>query len=140
MIFLFFSTLTAYTGYRRSIGDILETGNSDTTTKSSVKDFNNANRDIVDVENHKLTSTATIITHQNTSNATETDSETFIKNEKDAQIQHQAPQAPPKPAPRSLSTQNSIPLANGNAKSNISGEDVAQVRYEHFKTIFINCK
>lgn len=121
--------LIAYTGYRRSIGDILETGNSEATNKSNVKDPQMNSADVVDVENHKLTSTATIVTHQNASSA----SDTFINHEKDAQNQ-QAPQVAPRPAPRSLSTQNSIPLTNGNSK----GDDAAQVRYEHFPHSFIS--
>lgn len=121
-IFFFTYLYIAYTGYRRSIGDILETSNCEATNKSNPQ----TNRDVVDVENHKLASTEKIITHQNTS-STAMDSEAFIKNEKDAQIQ----QAPPRPAPRSLSTQNSIPLTNGNGKS----DDSAQVRYEHLKTL-----
>ncbi len=95
------------------------------TNKSSIP-----NKDVVDVENHNLKSTATIITHQNTSSSAPAGgSEAFIKNEQDAQILRQSPtQGPPKPAPRSLSSQNSVPLTNGNSKS----DDAAQVRYEHF--------
>lgn len=74
-----------------------------------------------------MTSTATIIT-QNTSSHDQTPpknmqqstiSENFIKNEQQAQ-------APPQPAPRTrLSSQNSIPMTNGEgAKS----DDTAQVR------------
>jgi hypothetical protein len=70
-----------------------------------------------------LTSTATIITHQNTSAS---GNEAFIKNEKEASA---PPQAPPRPAPRSLSTQNSIPMTNG---TNTTSDDAAQVRYEIF--------
>lgn len=61
----------------------------------------------------------------------------FLKNEKDAQ--NQAPlSAPPRPAPRSLSTQNSIPMTNGSTKN----DETAQVGYEfpsHF-SFSLACK
>ena len=111
LINLFFSHHSAYTGYRRSIGDILETGKEPTSTDGG----------------NELKSTATIIAHQNTSNS----SELFLKNEKDAQ--NQAPLAPPRPAPRSLSTQNSIPMTNGSTKN---ADETAQVG--HFSLWLVN--
>jgi hypothetical protein len=75
-----------------------------------------------------MTSTARIIT-QNTSSHDQTPpknlqqqstiSENFIKNEQQAQ-------APPQPAPRTrLSSQNSIPMTNGDGAK---ADDAAQVR------------
>ncbi|CAO1392560.1 unnamed protein product [Diamesa serratosioi] len=132
-----------YTGYRRSIDDILETAatksNSNESPQSRVVD--------IDVDNHnQKTSTATIIT-QNTSalssslsaasshdqqtnlnhhqsqqqqgsamlsnNSMSKTSENFLRNE----IQQTQTQ-PPQPAPRTrLSSQNSVPMTNGDNKT-----------------------
>lgn len=85
----------------------------------------------VDVDNQTLKSTATIIT-QNTSSSHDktppkneqhsvaTSSESFLRNEQQAQ-------APPQPAPRTrLSSQNSIPMTNGDGAK---ADDTAQVRH-----------
>jgi hypothetical protein len=114
----------AYTGYRRSIDGVLETGSGGATNKSNSNDPQSSE---IDVENHTMTSTATIIT-QNTSSHDHTPpnnlqnstiSENFIKNEQQAQ-------APPQPAPRTrLSSQNSVPMTNGEGAKT---DDNAQVR------------
>ncbi|XP_070507227.1 protein lap4 isoform X11 [Chironomus tepperi] len=118
-----------YTGYRRSIGDILESSSDTTAHKNKIVEVENHN-------NNKVTSKATIIT-QNTeiNNATlpsstsssssgtiQKDSpnsnDAFIQNEKQAQVQA------PQPAPRTrLSSQNSIPLTNG---TTTKSDDAAQ--------------
>lgn len=116
----------------------METGNGGASNKSN---SNEAQSSDVDVENHPLKSTATIIT-QNTSSQqldqsppknvqqTTTSSESFLRNE-----QQQA-QVPPQPAPRTrLSSQNSIPMTNGDA---VKADDAAQVRkrfYFHYVVI-----
>lgn len=133
---IIFVITTAYTGYRRSIGDILESSSDTTSHKNKVVEVENHN-------NNKVTTTATIIT-QNTENNNATlpsstsssssagtiqkdspnSNEAFIQNEKQAQVQA------PQPAPRTrLSSQNSVPLTNGTAAT-IKSDDVAQVRYE----------
>ncbi|KAG5682631.1 hypothetical protein PVAND_011972 [Polypedilum vanderplanki] len=112
-----------YTGYRRSIGDVLETGN-DTFNKSKEVEVEHHNNN-----NSTLKTTATILTHNTTSSAEKiqpqqqqqnqelTSSEAFIKNEQQ--------QAAPQPAPRTrLSSQNSIPMTNGS--SNLKSDDPAQ--------------
>lgn len=129
---------SAYTGYRRSIGDILESGSDTTHSKSKTVDVENHN-------NNKLSTSATIIT-QNTTIPSSTSSagtiqkdssnsnDAFIQSEKQAQVQ-QVNQAPPQPAPRTrLSSQNSIPLTNGNAVTTTTtkSDDAAQVGYEIF--------
>lgn len=118
-------TKIAYTGYRRSIDGVLEAGNGSVVNNKSNSNEAQSN---VDVENHTLKSTATIIT-QNTSSHDQTlpsnqqsatSSETFIQNEQQAQV------PPPKPAPRTrLSSQNSIPMTNGDG---VKADDAAQVR------------
>ncbi|KAL7028840.1 hypothetical protein ACKWTF_006013 [Chironomus riparius] len=121
-----------YTGYRRSIGDILESSSDTTSHKNKVVEVENHN-------NNKVTTTATIIT-QNTENNNATlpsstsssssagtiqkdspnSNEAFIQNEKQAQVQA------PQPAPRTrLSSQNSVPLTNGTAATTKS-DDAAQ--------------
>ena len=133
---IIFVITTAYTGYRRSIGDILESSSDTTAHKNKVVEVENHN-------NNKVTTTATIIT-QNTENNNATlpsstssssagtiqkdspnSNEAFIQNEKQAQVQA------PQPAPRTrLSSQNSIPLTNGTTIT--KSDDAAQVRYECF--------
>jgi hypothetical protein len=113
----------AYTGYRRSIDGVLEAG----SVKSNSNEPHSSD---VDVDNHTLKSTATIIT-QNTSSSSSSSpqpttavnsSESFIKNEQQAQG------PPPQPAPRTsrLSSQNSIPMTNGDGAK---ADDAAQVRF-----------
>lgn len=122
--FIYLIALTAYTGYRRSIDGVLEAGSFGAPSKSNSNEPHSSD---VDVDNHPLTSTATIIT-QNTSSSQEasppksaTSSDNFIRNE-----QQQA-QVPPQPAPRtrSLSSQNSVPMTNGDGAK---ADDAAQVR------------
>lgn len=120
------STSKAYTGYRRSIDGVLETGSGGNQTNKSNPNENSSD---VDVDNHTLKSTATIIT-QNTSShdqtppksnvqqSAATSSENFLRNEQQAQA--------PQPAPRTrLSSQNSIPMTNGDGSK---ADDTAQVR------------
>jgi hypothetical protein len=138
---IIFVITTAYTGYRRSIGDILESSSDTTAHKNKVVEVENHN-------NNKITSSATIITQNTENNATlpsstssssagtlQKDSpnsnEAFIQNEKQAQVQA------PQPAPRTrLSSQNSIPLTNGTTTTTKS-DDAAQVRYECFSSLVI---
>lgn len=136
---IIFVITTAYTGYRRSIGDILESSSDTTAHKNKIVEVENHN-------NNKVTSSATIITQNTENNATlpsstssssagtlQKDSpnsnEAFIQSEKQAQVQA------PQPAPRTrLSSQNSIPLTNG---TTTKSDDAAQVRYECFSSL--NC-
>lgn len=130
--FIYLIALTAYTGYRRSIDGVLEAGSVGAPSKSNSNEPHSSD---VDVDNHPLTSTATIIT-QNTSSSQEasppksaTSSDNFIRNE-----QQQA-QVPPQPAPRtrSLSSQNSVPMTNGDGAK---ADDAAQVRIA-FTRVFL---
>lgn len=153
--------MLAYTGYRRSIGDVLENSptssntstapSSETAGKSNVNESQISNNDRhLELENHNITesndtmkTTATIYTQNTTSssqssaiptnNNLQNSSENFIKNEINQNQQQQSlmssdkPPTAPKPAPRTrLSSQNSIPLTNGDSKS--STGDEAQVR------------
>lgn len=133
--------IIAYTGYRRSIDDILET--AATTTKSNLIESPQSRVVDVDVDNHnQKTSTATIIT-QNTSALSSSShdaslgsapmmtstSENFLRNE----IQQSQSQQPPQPAPRTrLSSQNSVPMTNGDNKTpnqqTDKADDASQVR------------
>lgn len=126
----------AYTGYRRSIDGVLEAGSVGATmTKSNSNEPPHSSN--VDVDNHTLTSTATIIT-QNTSQdqsppqkVLQPTSENFIRNEQQAQ-------APPQPAPRtrSLSSQNSVPMTNGNGEG-AKADDAVQVRSGGLSSSFV---
>lgn len=118
------SAAEAYTGYRRSIDGVLEAGSVGATNKSNSNEPHSSD---VDVDNHTLTSTATIIT-QNTSSHEQPSpprnlqqsSDSFIRNEQQAHVQ------PPQPAPRTrLSSQNSVPMTNGDGAK---ADDAAQVR------------
>lgn len=136
----------AYTGYRRSIDDILETA----ATKSNLNESPQSRVVDIDVDNHnQKTSSATIIT-QNTSALSSSShepqtnfnqqtsammgapmtstSENFLRNE----IQ-QSQSQPPQPAPRTrLSSQNSVPMTNGDNKTpnqtTEKADDASQVR------------
>lgn len=132
----------AYTGYRRSIGDVLETTTgttsvtspavTNTTATSNPNESQISNN--VELENSNLkTTTATIYT-QNTSQPSPplpqaqaqvqsqpigaaNSSDAFIKNEI-KQSQQEKPATAPKPAPRTrVSSQNSVPLTNGDGKA-----------------------
>lgn len=170
MLFFLFIILTttiiatAYTGYRRSIDDILETA----ATKSNSNESPQSRIVDIDVDNHnQKTSTATIITqntsalsssstssndqqtnvnhqqHQNPSamsgsNTMSNTSDNFLRNEiKQSQSQSQ----PPQPAPRTrLSSQNSVPMTNGDNKTlnqtTDKADDASQVRL-YFNLLFI---
>lgn len=117
------AAVSAYTGYRRSIDGVLEAGSVGATNKSNANEPPHSSD--VDVDNHNtLTRTPTIIT-QNTSSSPissahdQTNSENFIRHEQQAQ-------APPQPAPRTrLSSQNSVPMTNGDSAK---ADDASQVR------------
>jgi hypothetical protein len=118
---LFFSTpffQPAYTGYRRSIDGVLEAGSGGVTNKSNANDPQHISSTDVDVDNHNtLTTTATIITQNSSSPASSAQDQ--MKGEK-------INQAPPQPAPRTrLSSQNSIPMTNGDSAKS---DDASQVR------------
>lgn len=145
-----YCSVSAYTGYRRSIGDVLETSSGTTTASSTVKSTEPMS---IDEANQKLTTTATIIAqnmkstqeqniipsptipaptpavvhyqaptaivHHQAPPTAVSNNEQFIRHE---QQQQQAPQ----PAPRTrLSSQNSIPMTNGDGAK---ADDAAQVR------------
>lgn len=106
----------AYTGYRRSIDGVLEAGSGGVTNKSNANDPQHSSD--VDVDNHTLTTTATIIT-QNTSSSPTSSAQDQTKGES-------YNQAPPQPAPRTrISSQNSVPMTNGDSAKS---DDATQVR------------
>lgn len=114
----YYSSLLAYTGYRRSIDGVLESNG-----KSNLHDHQQQHNNVVDVENNhsKLTTTtATIITQSS--------SDHHHNNQNQAGAQNPPPQ--PAPRTRSLSSQNSIPSTNGydTNKVNDSQQQQQQVR------------
>lgn len=116
------AVVSAYTGYRRSIDGVLEAGSVGATNKSIANEPPHCSD--VDIDNHStLTTTAKIITQNTLSPITsaqdQTNSENFVRHEQQAQ-------APPQPAPRTrLSSQNSVPMTNGDSAK---ADDTLQVR------------
>jgi hypothetical protein len=133
IILLTFTLLNspAYTGYRRSIGDVLEGGNDALNRSKEVEvEHHNNNNSSISSNISALKSTATILTHNTTApTALEktppqviSPSEAFIQNEQ---------QPAPQPAPRTrLSSQNSFPMTNGSGSGSVKSDDPAQVRFE----------
>ncbi|CRK92451.1 CLUMA_CG006014, isoform A [Clunio marinus] len=128
----------AYMGYRRSIDGHIESVSGMNRSQS-----NEAQSSDIGVNNHTLTSSANISTKNTlTSQENKTPSkptpslltkmnENFIRNEQQQQQQHQQQQhqaqvQPPQPAPRTrLSSQNSVPMTNGDS-SGTKADDTAQ--------------